>query len=231
MSSTRTKTAPAPVIKTVPLASLSPYLHNARTHSPEQIKQIADSIKEYGWTNPVLVDGQRGIIAGHGRAMAAKLLGMTDVPVIELRHLTPAQKRAYVLADNQMALNAGWDVELLQIEIGALHNDDFDLSLTGFDASQLAGFLTGMADEPIGDGSGIIADDTQGEWLGMPDYDQDKATFRTLFVHFSDQAGVDAFTALVEQAITPKTKYIWYPPVEREPLADQRYEAEIETEI
>jgi len=90
-----------------PIAALVPYQRNARTHSDERITQIAASIVEYGWTNPILVDGDNGLIAGHGRLLAARQLGMTDVPVIELAHLTPTQRRALVIADNQLALNAG----------------------------------------------------------------------------------------------------------------------------
>lgn len=113
-------------------ADLIPYARNARTHSESQVAQIAASIREFGWTNPVLVDGQNGVIAGHGRLLAARKLGMQTVPVIELSGLTPAQKRAYIIADNKMALNAGWDEELLSLELGELDALGFDLSLTGF---------------------------------------------------------------------------------------------------
>ena len=149
-----------PPIKTVPIEALIPYARNARTHSDAQVAQIAASIKEFGWTNPVLVDGKNGIIAGHGRVLAARKLGMDTVPVIELSHLTDTQRRAYILADNQLALNAGWDTELLQIELTELDDLDFDLSLIGFDADFLDGLLEvlpeGLADpdecpEPPGD--------------------------------------------------------------------------------
>ena len=96
-----------------PVAQLVPYVRNARTHSERQVAEIATSIREFGWTNPILVDGENGIIAGHGRVLAARKLGLVDVPVIELGGLSEAQKRAYVLADNKLALNAGWDQELL----------------------------------------------------------------------------------------------------------------------
>src|SRR5476649_1444639 len=105
-----------PVYKTALTANLIPYARNARTHSDAQVAQIAASIREFGFTNPVLVDGEHGVIAGHGRLLAARKLGMTEVPTIELSHLTPAQKRAYVLADNRLALNAGWDPDMLKIE-------------------------------------------------------------------------------------------------------------------
>jgi ParB-like chromosome segregation protein Spo0J len=120
-----------------PVAQLLPYARNSRTHSPEQIAQIAASIKEFGFTNPVLVDGDNGIIAGHARVMAAQLLGLEHVPTIELAYLTPAQRQAYVIADNRLAENAGWDRAMLRIELAELKERDFDLSLTGFGELEL----------------------------------------------------------------------------------------------
>jgi len=125
----------------VKIEELIPYARNARTHSDAQVAQIAASIKEFGWTNPVLIDGERGIIAGHGRVLAARKLGLSEVPCIELAHLTQSQKRAYILADNKLAENAGWDIELLKIELVELEGDGFDLSLTGFDEDFLDGLL------------------------------------------------------------------------------------------
>ena len=116
---------------------LIPYERNARTHSDAQVAQIAASIREFGWTNPVLVDGEDGVIAGHGRLLAARKLGMTRVPVIELSGLSEAQRRAYILADNKLALNAGWDDELLRLEVGDLAALGVDLSLTGFSDAEL----------------------------------------------------------------------------------------------
>ena len=124
-----------------PLDRLRPYEKNARTHSPEQVAQIAASIQEFGFTNPILVDGADGILAGHGRLAAAQDMGLAEVPVIVLDHLSAAQRRAYILADNQLALNAGWDMELLQQEIAGLNLADFDLSLLGFDEDRIAGLL------------------------------------------------------------------------------------------
>jgi len=124
-----------------PLDRLRPYERNARTHSPEQVAQIVASIQEFGFTNPLLVDGDDGILAGHGRLAAAKDMGLAEVPVIVLDHLSAAQRRAYILADNQLALNAGWDAELLQQEIAGLNLADFDLSLLGFDEDRIAGLL------------------------------------------------------------------------------------------
>jgi DNA modification methylase len=130
-----------------PLDSLVPYVRNARTHSPAQVALIAGSIREFGFTNPVLVDGENGIIAGHGRVMAARQLGLASVPVIELAHLTEAQKRAYVLADNKLAEQAGWDRELLALEAGELSDLGVDLSILGFDAAEIDDLLgAGNAD-------------------------------------------------------------------------------------
>ena len=124
-----------------PIAELIPYARNSRTHSDAQVAQIAASIREFGFTNPVLIDGDGGIIAGHGRVLAARKLKMAAVPVLVLDHLTDAQRRAYVIADNKLALNAGWDDEALRVEIEALTADGFDLSLTGFDQAELDALL------------------------------------------------------------------------------------------
>ncbi len=115
------------------VAELRDYSRNSRTHSEQQIAQIAASIAEFGWTNPILVGGDDVIIAGHARLMAAKKLGMSEVPVIVLTGLTKAQRQALVIADNRLALNAGWDDELLRLELAELQDSDFDLDLLGFD--------------------------------------------------------------------------------------------------
>jgi len=120
-----------------PIEALIPYINNSRKHSDEQVAQIAASIKEFGWTNPILVDGTNGIIAGHGRLLAARKLGMDKVPVIELAHLTDTQKKALIIADNKLALNADWDTELLTIELNELIADDFALDILGFDKDEL----------------------------------------------------------------------------------------------
>ncbi|WP_137113168.1 site-specific DNA-methyltransferase [Rhodobacter sp. SY28-1] len=131
-----------------PIGDLIPYARNARTHSEAQVALIAGSIREYGFTNPVLVDGENGIIAGHGRVMAARKLGLAMVPVIELAHLTEAQRRAYILADNRLAEQAGWDKALLALELGDLQDMAVDLSSLGFDAAELDALLrSGEADE------------------------------------------------------------------------------------
>jgi ParB-like chromosome segregation protein Spo0J len=112
---------------------LIPYARNSRTHNESQVTQLAASIKEFGFTNPILLDGKNGIIAGHGRVMAAQKLGETKVPTIELSHLTEHQKRAYIIADNKLALNSGWDNELLALELDDLKDAGYDITLTGFE--------------------------------------------------------------------------------------------------
>ena len=132
---------------------LIPYAKNARTHSDEQVAQIAGSIKEFGFNNPVLVDKDNSVIAGHGRLMAARKLGMDKVPVVELEHLTESQRKAYVLADNRIALNSGWDTSMLSLELQDL-KDDIDLSLLGFDPDELDALLN-----PIEETEGLTDED------------------------------------------------------------------------
>jgi len=124
------------------------YVNNSRTHSSEQISQIAASIKEFGFTNPLLIDESGGIIAGHGRLSAAKKLNMDEVPTITLTGLNDTQRKAYVIADNKLALNAGWDDELLALELKGLQEQDFDLSLIGFDVEELESLLGEISFDP-----------------------------------------------------------------------------------
>lgn len=155
---------------------LVPYARNARTHSDSQISQIAASIREFGFTNPVLTDGENGIIAGHGRVMAARKLGIDVVPCIELSHLTEAQKRAYVIADNKLSLNAGWDEELLKLELSDLEMSGFDLDLTGFSLDEIAS-LDGSSnkDEDSRDASEV---DASNKFLLMIEFDSESALSR-----------------------------------------------------
>jgi DNA modification methylase len=139
-------------IQEIEIEKLIPYARNSRTHSDEQVAQIAASIKEFGWTNPILVDGEAGIIAGHGRLAAARKLGMKKIPVIELSHLSPTQKKALIIADNKLALNAGWDNDMLALEFEELEIEGFDLALTGFgederDALKPEQVTEGLTDE------------------------------------------------------------------------------------
>lgn len=131
---------------------LIPYVNNSRTHSDMQVTQIAASIKEFGFTNPILTDGDNGVIAGHGRLLAAKKLGLEQVPVIELHGLDEIKKKAYIIADNKLALNSGWDQELLLLEIENLKLNDFDIGILGFDNSEL---LRSDIDYSVLDGQSI----------------------------------------------------------------------------
>ena len=122
----------------VSISKLVPYVNNARTHSPEQINKLRSSLREFGFINPVIIDRNYGIIAGHGRVIAAREEGITEVPCVFVDHLTDSQKKAYILADNRMALDAGWDEELLRVEIESLQAENFDVGLTGFDDKEIA---------------------------------------------------------------------------------------------
>lgn len=139
-------------VEMIGIDRLVPYARNSRTHSDEQVAQIAASIREFGFTNPVLIDGDGGIIAGHGRVLGARKLGLAEVPCIRLAHLTEAQRRAYVIADNKLALNAGWDDEMLALELAELGDDGFDLDLTGFTDEEIKALMQvevteGLTDE------------------------------------------------------------------------------------
>src|SRR5262245_563165 len=134
-----------------PIEQLRPYARNARTHSVEQVAQIVRSIRTFGFTNPILVDGAKGILAGHGRLQAARSMKLAVVPVIVLDHLSEAERRAYILADNQLAINAGWDESLLSAELTELNDLEFDLEILGFDDRQLMKLIGGAEDDPAAD--------------------------------------------------------------------------------
>lgn len=134
-------------VEQLKVGDLIPYVNNSRTHSDEQVMQVASSIKEFGFTNPILIDDDGGIIAGHGRLLAAKKLDIDEVPCIRLGYLSEAQRKAYVIADNKLALNSGWDNDLLKIELMQLDSIDFDLNLTGFDLSELANIFDPVTEE------------------------------------------------------------------------------------
>jgi DNA modification methylase len=141
-------------IEQIQLATLIPYINNSRTHSDEQVAQIAASIKEFGFNNPILVDKDNSIIAGHGRLQAARKLGLTEVPCVRLEHLTETQRKAYIIADNRLALNAGWDNELLTIELNELLADGFALEILGFDSDELKTLL-----DPLEPTEGLVDED------------------------------------------------------------------------
>lgn len=153
----------------VSISKLIPYINNARTHSEEQIKKLRASLREFGFINPIIIDSEYNIIAGHGRVMAAKEEGIAEVPCVLVDYLTEAQKKAYILADNRMAMDAGWDEELLKVELESLEADAFDLSLTGFDEKELADLFKSETE---------VADD---------DYDLSKALEKAAFVEKGDR--------------------------------------------
>lgn len=136
-------------LKIVAINELVPYVNNARTHSKEQITKLRSSLREFGFINPILIDKDKNIIAGHGRVLAAKEEGLTEVPCVLVEHLTEAQKKAYIIADNKLALDAGWDDELLALEIQGLKDLDFDINFTGFDAAEIDDLFSKVHDKEI----------------------------------------------------------------------------------
>ena len=155
-------------VEQLKVGDLIPYVNNSRTHSDEQVMQVASSIKEFGFTNPILIDDDGGIIAGHGRLMAAKKLGLDEVPCIRLGHLSEAQRKAYVIADNQLALNSGWDLDSLKIELEELDNFDFDLELLGFDIDELNKIIKGADFEPATEDEQGKLDELDPKWCQCP---------------------------------------------------------------
>jgi len=170
-----------PVYKTVSVSSLIPYARNSRTHSDAQVGQIAASIKEFGFLNPIIVDGESGIIAGHGRVLAAQKLGLAELPVIEAGHLSDTQRRAYIIADNKLAMNAGWDDEMLRVELDALGVDGFDLELTGFSLDEVQALS--------------FDDEAETEMPELADGDKEPYQQKTFTLH-------DEQAAIVDDAIT-----------------------------
>jgi len=160
-------TNPADKVERWAIDRLVPYARNARTHSDEQISQIEASIKEWGWTTPVLVDEQGGIIAGHGRTLAAQRLKMAEVPVMVAKGWSDAKKRAYVLADNKLALNAGWDNEMLALELGEIGELGFDLDLIGFKAEEIQALHTPDFEPATEDDQGKL-DELDPKWIACP---------------------------------------------------------------
>ncbi len=178
-----------------PLDRLRPYERNARTHSPEQIAQIAASIQEFGFTNPLLVDGADGILAGHGRLAAAKDMGLAEVPVIVLDHLSATQRKAYILADNQLALNAGWDMDALRLELGDLQLEDFDLNLIGFSDEELADLLPDIEELPPEDADADAVPEPPAEPVTKPGDVWLLGKHRVMCGDSTDVLAVDKLTA------------------------------------
>ena len=192
--------------------------NNSRTHTDFQINQIASSIMEFGFTNPILVDENRTIIAGHGRLLAAEKLQIDKVPVIVLHGLTENQKKAYLIADNKLPLNAGWNDQLLRDEIKELADAQFDINILGFNLAELSALSIDTTP---------LETDPYKEWEGMPDFEQeDDQSFRKVIVHFDNADDVAEFFKLIEQTDTGKTKFIWFPPIEKNDFESYRYAEE-----
>jgi hypothetical protein len=184
------------------VVDLLPSAYNSRTHSERQVEQIANSIREFGFLVPVLIDEKNGIIAGHGRVLAAKRLDMESVPCIQVSHLTETQKRAYIIADNKLTELGGWDQEILMQELNFLDAEGFKIEMTGFDMSAIL--------PPV--------DDNLAEYMGMPEYNnENQLGIRHIVIHFKTNEAVTEFAALLNQPITDRTRFLWYP---REPEAD-----------
>ena len=206
---------PADRVERRAIEQLLPYARNARLHDDAQIAQIAASIREWGWTIPVLVDEAGTLIAGHGRVLAARQLGIGEIPTMTAHGWSDAQIKAYRIADNKLATNSEWSAGLLKIEMADLLDLGVDLKLTGFRDFEVTSLLA------------LGVDDPDGQWQGMPEYEhRDKTAFRSIVVHFADQAGVDAFAALIEQTITEKTRFLWFPPAPIETYVDKKYAAD-----
>ena len=178
-----------PTYKSTPVADLIPYARNSRTHSEAQVSKIAASIKEFGFLSPIVVDGENGIIAGHGRVMAAKKLGMIEVPCIEAAHLTSAQRRAYVIADNRLALDAGWNDDFLRAEILDIANNGFEIAIIGFDKEELSKLFDETA--------GIKIDEIEDEKIDR------------IIVKFDPEDRVNVINAVTDSIAKIKNASVW----------------------
>lgn len=200
-------------IKYKKTADLVSYANNSRLHDETQLGQLVASINEFGFTNPVLLDGANGIIAGHGRVMAANVLGLETVPTIELQHLTDEQKAAYVIADNKLAQNARWDDEILRLELQSLSDADYDLSILGFDEASLSRLL---------DVSETA--DAFEEYSEAIEYENKNANpYKSLIVHFENEQDVDNFKHLIKQNFSNSAKYIYHPIQVKKETESKRY--------
>tara|TARA_B000000609_G_scaffold153362_1_gene141794 strand:+ start:755 stop:1417 length:663 start_codon:yes stop_codon:yes gene_type:complete len=182
---------------------LIPYARNSRVHSTEQIAQIAASIQEWGFTVPILIDEKNTLIAGHGRLLAAQKLELKKIPVMIAKGWSDAQKRAYVIADNKLAINAEWDEELLKVEIKQLELEKFDISTMGFELDELTDLFL---DKDFGE------TDAFDEWQDMPEYDNENLDyFRTIKIHFDNQDDVNLFAEKTGLPLTEATRFIRFP--------------------
>lgn len=197
-------------------ASLIPYARNAKKHDASQVAKLAGSIREFGFNNPVLIDNDNGIIAGHGRVLAAQSLALEKIPCIRLGHLTDTQRKAYILADNRLAeIGGGWDEEMLKLELADLR-ENLNLEEIGWNSAEIDKLLD----------SGELAASPEIEWEGMPDYEGLEPCFRKVTVSFDREEDVTAFFGLLQQSYTEKTKSIWFPGKERRNLKSQVWESD-----
>lgn len=201
-------------IQNADLEKIVPYAKNPR-HNESAIAKVAASIKEFGWQQPIVVDKEMVVIAGHTRLEAARQLGLKKAPVYIADHLTDTQVKAYRIADNRVGAEAKWDDQLLRLEMIDLRDANFELGVTGFDIGEIDNVLL---EKQLGQ------NDAEAEWVGMPEFNQEnKKAFRSFPVHFKDQEAVDQFAALINQKITDKTRYVWFPEIEIDRMADKEY--------
>jgi len=192
---------------------IKPFKDNPRLHSKEQIQQIANSIKEFGFRIPISVDENNTILAGHGRYRAAEMLGYEEMPCIQQKDLTHLQKKAFIIADNKITLNSTWDNDLLWEQVKELNGLGFNLDILGFDNAEML---------PMLDDNAVT--DFASEWENMPEFVQEDATaYRTIRVHFETDRDLELFSNLIGQKLTDKTKSIWYPKQEKNDTESKRY--------
>lgn len=217
-ASTSPENWPASRASTRATQDLVPYARNARIHSTSQVDKIVASIREWGWTIPVLVDEDDMIIAGHGRILAAETIGLESVPVIVAEGWTDEQKRAYVLADNKLTLTSDWDMETLSAELGELGELAFNLDLTGFSSVEVKSLLGAFGDGSVAVGA------PRNEWRGMPDFEhEDLTSYRRIVVHFKTEEDIAEFAKRIDQKVGDKTRSLWFPPDDIGRIADKRY--------
>tara|TARA_Y100000592_G_C5442932_1_gene304414 strand:- start:118 stop:768 length:651 start_codon:yes stop_codon:yes gene_type:complete len=201
-------------IENKPLEEIKPFQNNPRVHSELQVKQICKSISEFGFVNPILLDENNTILAGHGRFLAAEMLKMTTIPTVKVTNLNDKQKKALVIADNKITLNSVWDTDRLWEQVKQLNAEGFDLDILAFDNNELL---------PMIDSNTVL--DVSGEWENMPEFVQgDKTPYQTIFVHFTCETDREKFADLIQQPLTEKTKTVWYPQQESMDTVNKRYE-------
>ncbi len=198
-------------IEIVPIERVKPYRGNPRINQAN-VEKVSESLKEFGWRQPIVVDRDFVVIAGHTRLKAAEALGWLEVPVHVAENLSPAQAKAYRLADNRLAENSLWDNAKLCVELADLQALDM-VGMTGFTEADLARLFG----EP----------EQEREWEGMPEFrNENKQAFRSIIIHFADQESVEKFAKLLKQEVTPKTRFLWFPKLVIERFADKRYAAQ-----